>query len=78
MECYACHASWVPQCYGCHVQVNYGKDKDGKPFRDTDWIAGGSERFDDGQTAESPLGTHGHKRPGKVFEKRSYLSLIHI
>lgn len=73
MECYACHASWVPQCYGCHVQVNYGKDKDGKPLQDTDWIAGGSERYEDGQTAESPLGTHGHKSPGKVFEKRSYL-----
>jgi len=73
MECYACHASWVPQCYGCHVQVNYGRDKDGKPYQDTDWIVGGSERFEDGQTAESPLGTHGYKRPGKVFEKRSYL-----
>jgi len=55
------------------VQVNYGKDKDGKPFRDTDWVAGGRERFDNGQTAESPLGTHGHKSPGKVFEKRSSL-----
>ena len=73
LECYACHASWVPQCYGCHVQVNYGKDKDGKPFTDTDWIAGGSERFENGQTAESPLGTHGKKSPGKVFETRSYL-----
>jgi hypothetical protein len=73
LECYACHASWVPQCYGCHVQVNYGKDKDGKPYQDTDWIAGGSERFDNGQTAESPLGTHGIKSPGKVFESRSYL-----
>ncbi len=20
LECYACHASWAPQCYGCHVQ----------------------------------------------------------
>jgi hypothetical protein len=78
LECYACHASWVPQCYGCHVQVNYGNDKDGKPLEDTDWIMGGSEKTMDGevlngQTAESPLGTHGHKSPGKVFEKRSYL-----
>jgi hypothetical protein len=40
---------------------------------DTDWIAGGSKRTPDGQTAESPLGTHGIKSPGKVFEKRSYL-----
>ncbi len=73
LECYTCHASWVPQCYGCHVQVNYGKDKKGKPYMDTDWIAGGSKRTDNGQTAESPLGTHGIKSPGKVFETRSYL-----
>jgi hypothetical protein len=73
LECYACHASWVPQCYGCHVQVNYGPDEEGKPYMDTDWLAGGSERTPDGQTAESPLGTHGKKSPGKVFEKRSYL-----
>ena len=73
LECYACHASWVPQCYGCHVQVNYGKDKDGKPYEDSDWILGGSEKFENGQTAESPLGTHGYKSPGKVFESRSYL-----
>jgi len=62
----------VPQCYGCHVQVNYGKDKEGKPYQDSDWIKGGSERFANGQTIESPLGTHGRKSPGKVFESRSY------
>ena len=73
LECYACHASWVPQCYGCHVQVNYGNDKEGNPLMDTDWIAGGSKRFDNGQTAESPLGTHGIKSPGVVYESRSYL-----
>ena len=73
LECYACHASWVPQCYGCHVQVNYGKDKEGKPYQDTDWLAGGTQRDESGQTAESPLGTHGPKSPGKVFETRSYL-----
>ncbi len=73
LECYACHASWVPQCYGCHVQVNYGKDKEGKPYQDTDWLAGGSVRDERGQTAESPLGTHGIKSPGKVFETRAYL-----
>ncbi len=73
LECYACHASWVPQCYGCHVQVNYGKDKSGKPYMDTDWIANGSNVDEHGQTSESPLGTHGVKSPGKVFETRSYL-----
>ncbi|MDH3536641.1 MAG: hypothetical protein OER87_12930 [Gammaproteobacteria bacterium] len=75
LECYACHASWVPQCYGCHVDVDvdYGKDKDGKPKMDTDWIASGSARNPDGSTAESPLGAGGLNSPGKVSETRSYL-----
>ena len=73
LECYACHASWVPQCYGCHVHVNYGKDKNGKPLQDTDWIASGSKRNPDGSTAESPLGVKGIQSPGKVHETRAYL-----
>ena len=73
LECYACHASWVPQCYGCHVKVSYANDKDGNPYQDTDWIANGSQVDEAGQTAESPLGTHGLKSPGKVWESRSYL-----
>ena len=73
LECYACHASWVPQCYGCHVDVDYGPDKNGKPKQDTDWIASGSARYPDGSTAESPLGTKGIQSPGKVSETRSYL-----
>jgi len=73
LECYACHASWVPQCYGCHVDVDYGNDKNGKPKHDTDWIASGSARNPDGSTAESPLGTNGIQSPGKVSETRSYL-----
>ena len=28
LECYACHAFWLPQCYRCHVKVDYGKDGD--------------------------------------------------
>ncbi|MFT5659466.1 MAG: hypothetical protein ACI9TV_000082 [Sulfurimonas sp.] len=27
MECYACHAAWAPQCYGCHVKIDYSKGK---------------------------------------------------
>jgi len=73
LECYACHASWVPQCYGCHVDVDYGPDKNGKPKQDTDWIASGTMRYPDGSTAESPLGTKGIQSPGKVSETRSYL-----
>jgi len=73
LECYACHASWVPQCYGCHVDVDYGNDAKGKPKHDTDWIASGSVRNADGSTAESPLGTSGIQSPGKVSETRAYL-----
>ncbi len=73
LECYACHASWVPQCYGCHVQVNYGKDAKGNPYQDTDWVASGNQKFPDGSTAESKIGSSGIKSPGKVFETRSYL-----
>ncbi len=73
LECYSCHASWVPQCYGCHVQVNYGVDDDGAQLTDVDWIASGSERTSDGETSESVLGSGGIRSPGRVSETRSYL-----
>ncbi len=73
LECYACHASWVPQCYGCHVNVDYGKDKNGKPHQNTDWVASGTKRNPDGSTAESPLGVKGIQTPGKIQETRAYL-----
>ena len=73
LECYACHASWVPQCYGCHVKADYSMGKDGKQKHDTDWIASGSVRNPDGSTAESPLGVKGIQSPGVISETRSYL-----
>jgi Cytochrome c554 and c-prime len=73
LECYACHASWVPQCYGCHVDVDYGNDKDGNPKQNTDWVASGSVRNPDGSTAESELGKKGIQTPGKITETRAYL-----
>ncbi|MBI2566575.1 MAG: hypothetical protein HYV63_06045 [Candidatus Schekmanbacteria bacterium] len=30
LECYACHSTWAPQCYGCHIK--YDARKEG-----TDW-----------------------------------------
>lgn len=72
LECYSCHASWAPQCYGCHVQVNYSA-KDGRPKKATDWIASGSDQRPNGQTAESKLGEKGIQSPGRVSESRSYL-----
>ncbi|MBI4344623.1 MAG: cytochrome C [Euryarchaeota archaeon] len=70
MECYSCHADWAPQCYGCHVTVDYSKDSKG-----TDWIFTGNERTPSGETADAPLGKADRslKSPGKISETRSYL-----
>ena len=73
MECYTCHASWVPQCYGCHVKVDYSKGKDGEPKTDIDWISSANAHDKTGETAESRLGVGGIRSPGKVAESRSYL-----
>jgi len=64
MECYACHADWAPQCYGCHVVVDYSQGKEG-----TDWVAIGNSHVNrpDG-TVDTSLTT-----PGKVKEGRGYL-----
>lgn len=68
MECYACHADWAPQCYGCHVTVDYSENK-----TDVDWIKTANDRGEDGLSADYALGTNGLKGAGKVSETRSYL-----
>ncbi len=68
MECYACHSDWAPQCYGCHIKVDYRKGKS-----KVDWIASGATHFKNGETSESVLGTKGKKQIGKASETRSYL-----
>ncbi len=68
LECYACHSDWAPQCYGCHIKVDYTKGQ-----TKVDWIASGSTHFANGETSESVLGTKGKKQYGKAHETRSYL-----
>ena len=68
MECYACHADWAPQCYGCHITVDYSEGK-----TDVDWIANANSLEDNGLTADNALGTNGLTSEGKVSETRSYL-----
>ncbi len=68
MECYACHASWAPQCYGCHVKVDYSRGK--KSF---DWISAAADRLKPGMRAANREDRGGHEIPGKVYEQRSYL-----
>jgi len=67
LECYACHSSWAPQCYGCHVKTDYRKGKS-----KIDWIASGSAHFKNGETSESVLGTKGKRQIGTSSETRSY------
>jgi hypothetical protein len=40
MECYTCHTAWVPQCYGCHVKVDFS---DGK--KSLDWVSAGHQHM---------------------------------
>jgi len=68
LECYACHSDWAPQCYGCHIKVDYTPGKSA-----TDWVASGFTNFKNGETSESVLGTKGKKLFGKPTETRSYL-----
>jgi len=68
MECYSCHATWAPQCYGCHVQVDYSDGKQG-----FDWVKSGQIQDSLGETAESCNRLGKPMIPGKVREGRSYL-----
>jgi len=67
MECYSCHATWAPQCYGCHVKVDYS---DGK--QNPDFLKASHDQDIHGTTG----GMRDLKKylvPGKVTETRSYL-----
>ena len=68
MECYACHTAWAPQCYGCHVKVDYSGGKTA-----LDWVNAGNEH---GKTARRTVrgeGGFGTLIPGVTTELRSYL-----
>jgi len=68
MECYACHSDWVPQCYGCHVKVDYSTGATAP-----DWIARGAAHTRPDQAAAAREDPKSHLIPGKVTEQRSYL-----
>ena len=57
MECYACHADWAPQCYGCHVTVDYSEGK-----TDVDWITNANAI---GPNGPRPGQRAGHQRAGR-------------
>jgi len=68
MECYTCHDNWAPQCYGCHLKVDYSKNV----FR-TDWTAAGNDHDANGLSADARGEANSHLIPGKVDEQRSYI-----
>lgn len=68
MECYACHATWAPQCYGCHIKIDYSKG-----IKHPDWIAMGNDRTPDGLTADARGEYEKHLIDGNIVETRSYL-----
>ncbi|MFV1965984.1 MAG: cytochrome C [Pirellulaceae bacterium] len=68
-ECYTCHASWAPQCYGCHVRIDYSSGK-----TCFDWLGAG-HRHGTLEEARANRGETGYDTiiPGSVEEGRSYL-----
>jgi len=69
MECYTCHTSWAPQCYGCHVRIDYSGGK-----TCFDWLGAG-HRHDQRPECRADRGETGYDTiiPGKIEEQRSYL-----
>lgn len=67
MECYSCHAPWAPQCYGCHVKIDYSKGR-----QNVDYLAASHDQDIHGTTG----GMRDLKQylvAGQVTETRSYL-----
>ncbi len=66
LECYTCHATWAPQCYGCHVKIDYSNGK-----QNPDYLAA-SAHHKNGVTGEI-TNLKDFLVDGKVTETRSYL-----
>ncbi|MEN8146201.1 MAG: multiheme c-type cytochrome [Campylobacterota bacterium] len=67
LECYTCHATWAPQCYGCHVKIDYSEGK-----QNPDFLAASHDTDIHGTTG----GMRDLKKylvDGKVTETRSFL-----
>ncbi len=67
MECYACHAAWSPQCYGCHVKIDYSGGK--KCF---DWLGAGHRHKLPAHRADRGESGYPNTIPGAIEEQRSF------
>ena len=63
LECYTCHAAWTPQCYGCHIKMDFSDST----RKGIDWI----RVSNDPKQAESAL--PGPTLSGRVQDSLSYM-----
>jgi len=68
MECYSCHSTWAPQCYGCHVKVDFTEG-----LSSVDWLKTGMNHDSLGSTCEKISGGTPIMSEGKVTEGRSFV-----
>ncbi|MRJ02177.1 MAG: cytochrome C [Epsilonproteobacteria bacterium] len=68
MECYACHDTWAPQCYGCHVKIDYSQGR-----RGVDWLAAAHDHDIHGRDGGKRGNLRDYLIDGEVVETRSYL-----
>jgi hypothetical protein len=68
MECYTCHASWAPQCYGCHVKIDYSKGK-----KNPDYLKSSHDHDLHGRDGIMRKSLKKYLVDGKVTETRSFL-----
>ncbi|MHC4795550.1 MAG: multiheme c-type cytochrome [Planctomycetota bacterium] len=68
MECYSCHAEWMPQCYGCHLKIDYSQGN-----QSFDWVGAGHRHLQAKHKADNSEIGYDTVIPGKVIEQRSYM-----
>ncbi|MEA1916987.1 MAG: multiheme c-type cytochrome [Campylobacterota bacterium] len=68
LECYACHATWAPQCYGCHVKIDYSNAQ-----QNIDWLKASHDKDIHGRSGDMKKDLREYLVDGKVSETRSYL-----
>jgi hypothetical protein len=68
LECYTCHATWAPQCYGCHVKIDYSGGK-----QNPDFLQSSHDHDLHGRTGVMRKSLQDYLVDGKVTETRSFL-----
>ena len=68
MECYTCHATWAPQCYGCHVKIDYSGGK-----QNIDYLKSSHDHDIHGRDGIMRKSLKKYLIDGKVTETRSFL-----